>query len=771
MGINSIFGNRRRALQYYNTITDTLPGKGTIEFQSERRCNVKSAVFYGDCIQADIPSPESPQPILSNNSAWAVNGTNLWNFTGITTRFMNLDGEYSFTDNVLVGRGKVGTRTKSYSTGSAEMKMATVVPAGRYIVSFNVMLLDQGQYSNEIRIHVTDSNGEVYEQPPLDFALYKNRYVQCLRQINATNGIWSVMVYMNNNKLQIDFGSLKLYADNTQRIDLSGIKLYGVGDTRDEFDSATGKLTRRCARIASYNGQSVGDSWISSTGALTTGAEVVYVLPTPTVTYTTPQPISQIAGNNTLQQISGNIHNTRADITYYSYGTRYINPIKNWEQLGNLIKSGLSTYYISAGDKIDVNWIKSVNGTTTHGRSVVCTDIWKFTFGVGEAEAKDYYFVYDGSNWTYNEAVINLSDFALTVDGTIEAGEVMTITTAVTPVNFTFTAYDKFESNETSVPHNWVLEETYAQNAKVYDTYEALFVLDEGYTLPSGKYKLHQRYYGTRPFIDVYLTISQEFTATDGIMQFASTGKQNVACIPGSETKYYIASNIRPVYKNSNTYLAPNITIQYNQTGDDWVDISTVEGVRITSAQIQAALGNNCPAYSNLRQHLNDESANGTYVATHDFDRPSAYNFQKGYLYGIDPRVYALILPTKTKFMAGYNNGEYTRGTTYENVDKVFLLSMKEMSYDIQTSEGNVTDLYGKYTGNVLTNVAVAARAKYNKAEGTLNSGRWSRSCDSSLAYRSCRVSSSGGHDSSNNANSAEFFAAAFMLGKKSGNQ
>lgn len=444
--------------------------------------------------------------------------------------------------------------------------------------------------------------------------------------------------------------------------------------------------------------------------------------------------------------------------------------IKDWDALGTLIESGTSTDTISPGDTIDLNWIKSVLGTTTHGLTVTCTDMDKFINGVGEADPKDYYFVYNGTAWTYNETPIVLADWGLSVTGTPQTGEIMTITTTVDPVNYTFVGYDKSVPADSAVPHVWTIEQTYAPTTKAYDNYESLFNLAQGATLPAGKYKITKPYYASSPMITVYFTTTKAYTATNDILQFASTGYQSVACIPGVETKYYIASAVKPSYIDTNTYTdSAAISILYNQTGDDWVDLSTVEGVTIAPCQVQAALGNNCPAHCNLRQWLNDDSVSGHYEHTNEFDRPSTYNFTKGFLWGLDPRVKQLMIPCKNKFVAGYQNEGYTQGTTYEVTDTVFLLSMKEMSFNIQTTEGDAMDLYSEYTGNILTNDAVAARAKYNKAGGTLNSYRWSRSALSSVASGSRLVASSGSYDNGY-AFSGYYVAPACAIGKRSSN-
>ena len=93
---------------------------------------------------------------------------------------------------------------------------------------------------------------------------------------------------------------------------------------------------------------------------------------------------------------------------------------------------------------------------------------------------------------------------------------------------------------------------------------------------------------------------------------------------------------------------------------------------------------------------------------------------------------------------------------------------MKEMSFNIQTDEGAATQLYSEYTNNVLTNDAVSARAKTNKAGGSVNSYRWSRSGNSGNANNSRLVTSTGSNDGYGSAYYALFYARAFILGKSS---
>ena len=74
-------------------------------------------------------------------------------------------------------------------------------------------------------------------------------------------------------------------------------------------DFKTGKVTVTHGNIASYNGESINEPWLSSmdkyvSGATpTTGAQVVYPLTTPTTLTLTPAELELLKGNNT---ISGN---------------------------------------------------------------------------------------------------------------------------------------------------------------------------------------------------------------------------------------------------------------------------------------------------------------------------------------------------------------------------------------------------------------------------------------------------------------------------------
>ena len=68
----------------------------------------------------------------------------------------------------------------------------------------------------------------------------------------------------------------------------------------DTYVAAEGKVRRAKGYIASYNGESVGSDWISTTGELTTGAAVEYTLSTPTEEDVTQLSIPHITEGTTV---------------------------------------------------------------------------------------------------------------------------------------------------------------------------------------------------------------------------------------------------------------------------------------------------------------------------------------------------------------------------------------------------------------------------------------------------------------------------------------
>lgn len=72
----------------------------------------------------------------------------------------------------------------------------------------------------------------------------------------------------------------------------------------DEIDYKDRKRVQRCEKIASYSGQAITTPYISSTGELSTGAEVVYILAEPIETPLTGEEIATYKALHTNKPVT-----------------------------------------------------------------------------------------------------------------------------------------------------------------------------------------------------------------------------------------------------------------------------------------------------------------------------------------------------------------------------------------------------------------------------------------------------------------------------------
>ena len=98
---------------------------------------------------------------------------------------------------------------------------------------------------------------------------------------------------------------------------LAGVKVESGGNyTRDgveylcdTYSFPSGKITRYIGHVLNYNGEDVGKNYICTTGELTSGAEVYYVLPEPVEV----EPNEDLGAYSTLRTYNGNTSISSAD--------------------------------------------------------------------------------------------------------------------------------------------------------------------------------------------------------------------------------------------------------------------------------------------------------------------------------------------------------------------------------------------------------------------------------------------------------------------------
>ena len=124
------------------------------------------------------------------------------------------------------------------------------------------------------------------------------------------------------------------------------------------LDVVTGVLTSTMANIASYNGETITEPWLSSMDAYvsgatpTTGAQVVYTLATPQTYQITAQQISVLLGTNNVWSDSGNISvEVIAPIVLQNTGSKPVIPTVTASAQMTLMW-GLYTYNMQAGTSV-----------------------------------------------------------------------------------------------------------------------------------------------------------------------------------------------------------------------------------------------------------------------------------------------------------------------------------------------------------------------------------------------------------------------------------
>lgn len=122
----------------------------------------------------------------------------------------------------------------------------------------------------------------------------------------------------------------------TVPIDQQGNQLCSLPDgTRDELDVVTGEIEKKVGYIASYDGEEVGENYISSalteTGEIASGAQVVYKLSEPQTIQLTPPELPALPSPNATAYASANVE-AESEMVYV--------------QLLNVVLSKLTSVYV-----------------------------------------------------------------------------------------------------------------------------------------------------------------------------------------------------------------------------------------------------------------------------------------------------------------------------------------------------------------------------------------------------------------------------------------
>lgn len=462
----------------------------------------------------------------------------------------------------------------------------------------------------------------------------------------------------------------------------------------------------------------------------------------------------------------------------------------SYEELGDMIANGISGDYISPGDELIVNKVSSLSIVSTNNAltfSVVDEQV--FTELVGECENADYLLFYNGNSWTYNGDEVTSSDLGFTISGTPIENDVITVTMTVEEVSHTFVAYTPTGTNATAPMDNnvekyWVIEQTYIPASQAFDDPESAICVTVGHTLSAGKYYVYNNANATSDWWCNYKRLYYLFEIPNDIVATEVTGDIQIRF--SARGSYESNGDARGVYQltcapyrcfDDAKYNSDTITFvgQVAAPSSEYMDIRTVEGFTTNQAMDSEGIiynnlghvcyGNNEWNVSNIKQRMNSDAKSMAPVRLHKNDIVTALKGVKGFMWGFDPRFKKLINRVITYQEHGMND-EYTRYELYSDVSEMaFLLSMKEMSFNIQTDEGIVLDLYNTYTGGSLTNDAIASRGKANKSGESPSTYRWPRSASANDSYAAWLVAATGSIDG-RGAIGGYRFAPAYIIGR-----
>ena len=218
----------------------------------------------------DTPSGEYPAEVFDASGTVKVRGKNKINVADFTETLNNHYFKDRVIDLVLV--------TGTQLTLSFDYDIASTDETIWYGVGYST----NGLYYNKdiiaLYAYVNQTTGRNYYTFTVPAAAngYKLavRFVRAAQIANATVDISNVMI---STSTDITYEPYRPEVTSP----IPPLRSNQDGTVYDEFEVKSGKVTRKTGRIESYNGEDVGDDWISSTGALDTGATVEYVLAEP----------------------------------------------------------------------------------------------------------------------------------------------------------------------------------------------------------------------------------------------------------------------------------------------------------------------------------------------------------------------------------------------------------------------------------------------------------------------------------------------------------
>ena len=245
-------------------------------------------------------------------------------------------GEY---DNSSVHIEVIGTNETLSVTGKNLLNVATNT-TGYYISATGVITADtqtlNSQYSNLIkvksgekytwslvsnratagnnRIHGYNASGEWVRQVDFSQAAAGAAYTLT---VTIPSGVSYVRLSygINDTNAMLENGSVKTEYEEFTVQSASVESLLGVGEYRDEQNLISGVLTRRCSAVVYDGTQTIGNTYMSTTGGKDAGAIIVYPLDESVIERVIAQPLTTSLGENTVD-VNAEVNDVLLEVKY-----------------------------------------------------------------------------------------------------------------------------------------------------------------------------------------------------------------------------------------------------------------------------------------------------------------------------------------------------------------------------------------------------------------------------------------------------------------------
>lgn len=322
------------------TIRPTVTGNPAV-CENSAAWGLQGLKIYGKSVQDGTPSPENPVPIVSAGKGGSIkldiSGFNFLDLKSLSgqsrtkaglTATVNPDGSISVSAN-----------TAAYQ--SIAFTISVVLKAGKYFIGCE-------SPNNKIGIQIISPELEsgLITVKENTFMLSNNLsasidfYVVSNGAVSGFNGILRpyISLVSGNFEPYVELQSIFL----SPLSGLAGIPMIsgnctdsdGKSYSSNYWDFDDGQQHILCDEIAEYNGESITTPYVSSTGALTIGAQVIYLLSTPR---TEPIPAEVMKAYRALTTCSGTTVVSTAEpvagleVQYVADGTKYAEKVQSME--------------------------------------------------------------------------------------------------------------------------------------------------------------------------------------------------------------------------------------------------------------------------------------------------------------------------------------------------------------------------------------------------------------------------------------------------------